>query len=60
MATKRKASGKADSSEASGAKAYRHTRTGAIRFSTTKLGFPFEEVDTKVEKAADSKEEGAE
>lgn len=34
-----------------GAKAYRHTRTGAIRYSTSNLGFPFVVVDTKVTKA---------
>lgn len=39
-----------------GSKAYRNTRTGAVRFSSSKLGYPFEEVDTKVAKA-EAKEE---
>ena len=43
---------KRDESTDDGTKAYRHTRTGAIRRSASKLGYPFEEVsDAELRKA---------
>jgi hypothetical protein len=46
-----KATTKAEPREA-GAKAYRHTRTGAIRRSTSPLGYPYVEADAKAEEEA--------
>ena len=38
-------------------KAYRHTRTGAIRRSTSTLGYPYEEVPTTELKRVDTSTE---
>jgi hypothetical protein len=50
MPRKAKTAAKAEPTKA---QAYRDTRTGAVRFSTSRLGYPYEVVETKVERAQD-------